>query len=52
MEVPAAQTREALVADDEPDIGGLLAEMLQKLGYRAEVHSCGEAGKAARGQRD
>jgi PAS domain S-box-containing protein len=39
--------RSALVVDDEPEIGALLAEMLQKLGYRVEVKASGEAAQAA-----
>ncbi len=41
-----------LVVDDEPDIGELLAEMLQKLGYRIEVKASAEAAQAALMQRD
>jgi CheY-like chemotaxis protein len=44
--------RTALVVDDELDIGELLAEMLQKLGYRTEVNVSGEAAQAALTQRD
>jgi PleD family two-component response regulator len=47
---PPART--ALVVDDEPDIGQLLAEMLQKLGYRIEVTVSGEAAQVALTQRD
>jgi PAS domain S-box-containing protein len=47
---PPART--ALVVDDEPDIGELLAEMLQKLGYRIEVKISGEAAQVALTQRD
>ena len=45
-------TRTALVVDDEPEIGELLAEMLQKLGYRFEVMVSGEAAQRALMQRD
>jgi PAS domain S-box-containing protein len=48
----APPLRNALVLDDEPDIGALLAEMLQKLGYRVEVKVSGEAAQAALTQRD
>lgn len=48
--VPARRT--ALIVDDEPDIGQLLAEMLQKLGYRIEVKVSGEAAQAVLKQRD
>jgi CheY-like chemotaxis protein len=44
--------RSALVVDDEPDIGALLAEMLQKLAYRVEVKVSGEAAQVALTQRD
>jgi PAS domain S-box-containing protein len=44
--------RSVLVVDDEPDIGELLAEMLQKLGYRIEVKVSGEAAQEALMQRD
>ncbi len=44
--------RTALVVDDEPEIGELLAEMLQKLGYLCEVKVSGEAAQAALMQRD
>jgi len=47
---PAMRT--ALVVDDEPDIGELLAEMLRKLGYRIEVKASGEDAQAALRQRD
>jgi PAS domain S-box-containing protein len=47
---PPART--ALVVDDEPQIGELLAEMLQKLGYRFEVKASGEAAQATLMQRD
>ncbi len=47
---PPAQT--ALVVDDEPEIGALLGEMLQKLGYRFEVKVSGEAAQAALMRRD
>jgi PAS domain S-box-containing protein len=47
---PIMQT--ALVVDDEPDIGALLAEMLQKLGYCFEMKTSGEAAQAALTQRD
>jgi PAS domain S-box-containing protein len=49
---PTPVARTALAVDDEPDIGALLAEMLQKLGYRCEVHTSGEAAQAALMQRD
>jgi CheY-like chemotaxis protein len=49
-QTPPART--ALVVDDERDIGELLAEMLQKLGYRIEVKVNGEAAQAALMQRD
>jgi PAS domain S-box-containing protein len=45
-------TRTALVVDDEPEIGELLAEMLKKLGLRFEVKASGEAAQAALMQRD
>ena len=48
----APATRTALVVDDEPDIGELLAEMLRKLGYRIEVKASGEAAQEALRQRD
>ena len=48
--IPPART--ALVVDDEPEIGELLAEMLQKLGYRFEVTVSGEAAQMALQQRD
>jgi CheY-like chemotaxis protein len=54
-EVPQSNTqpaRTALVVDDEPDIGELLAEMLQKLGYCTEVKVSGEAAQAALTDRD
>jgi PAS domain S-box-containing protein len=44
--------RTVLVIDDEPEIGALLAEMLQKLGYRFEVKVSGESGQLALMQRD
>jgi PAS domain S-box-containing protein len=44
-QTPPART--ALVVDDEPEIGELLGEMLQKLGYRFEVKVSGEAAQAA-----
>ena len=44
--------RTALVVDDEPEIGELLAEMLKKLGLRFEVKVSGEAAQAALMQRD
>jgi len=47
---PVART--ALVVDDEPEIGELLAEMLKKLGLRFEVKVSGEAAQAALMQRD
>jgi len=47
---PVAPT--ALVVDDEPDIGELLAEMLRKLGYRFEVKVSGEAAQEALRARD
>jgi two-component system NtrC family sensor kinase len=47
---PARRT--ALIIDDEPDIGKLLAEMLQKLGYRIEVKASGEAAQTVLRQRD
>jgi two-component system NtrC family sensor kinase len=47
---PPART--ALVVDDEQGIGELLAEMLQKLGYRSEVKVSGEAAQAALMQSD
>ena len=50
--IPAPAMRTALVVDDEPDIGELLAEMLRKLGYRIEVKVSGEAAQAALRQRD
>jgi two-component system NtrC family sensor kinase len=55
---PAAQhrrsevARTALVVDDEPEIGRLLAETLHTLGYGAEVVESGEAAQAALGHRD
>ncbi len=48
----APPARSALVVDDEPEIGALLAEMLQKVGYRIEVKVSGEAAQAALTQRD
>jgi PAS domain S-box-containing protein len=48
----AAVARTALVVDDEPEIGRLLAETLHTLGYRAEVVESGEAAQAALGQGD
>jgi CheY-like chemotaxis protein/two-component sensor histidine kinase len=48
----AAVARTSLVVDDEPEIGRLLAEMLHKLGYRAEVVESGEAAQAALGRGD
>jgi CheY-like chemotaxis protein/anti-sigma regulatory factor (Ser/Thr protein kinase) len=54
-EVPPSLTppaRTALVVDDEPDIGELLAEMLQKLGYRIDVKVSGDAAQVALTQRD
>ena len=47
---PVART--ALVVDDEPEIGELLAEMLKKLGLRFEVKVSDEAAQAALMQRD
>jgi two-component system NtrC family sensor kinase len=44
--------RTALILDDEPDIGELLAAMLQKLGYRFELKVTGEAAQAALEARD
>jgi len=41
-----------LVVDDEPEIGQLLAEMLQKLGYLFDVKVSGEAAQAALMERD
>jgi hypothetical protein len=38
--------------DDEPEIGALLAEILQKLGYRFDVKVSGEAAQLALMQRD
>jgi two-component system NtrC family sensor kinase len=48
----APATRTALVVDDEPEIGEVLAEMLRKLGYRIEVKASGEDAQAALSQRD
>jgi two-component system NtrC family sensor kinase len=48
----APATRTALVVDDEPEIGELLAAMLRKLGYRIEVKASGEDAQAALSQRD
>jgi two-component system NtrC family sensor kinase len=42
---PVART--ALILDDEPDIGEMLAAVLRKLGYRIEVKVTGEAAQAA-----
>jgi signal transduction histidine kinase/CheY-like chemotaxis protein len=47
---PVART--ALIVDDEPDIGEMLAAMVQKLGYRFEVKVTGEAAQAALAARD
>ena len=44
--------RTALIIDDEPEIGRLLAETLHTLSYRAEVVESGEAAQAALGHRD
>ena len=49
---PTPVARTALVVDDEPEIGELLAEMLKKLGLRFEVKVSGEAAQAALMQRD
>jgi PAS domain S-box-containing protein len=45
-------TLTALVVDDESEIGALLSEMLQKLGYRVEVETSGEVAQAALMRRD
>jgi two-component system NtrC family sensor kinase len=44
--------RTALILDDEPDIGELLAATLQNLGYRFDLKVTGEAAQAALGARD
>jgi two-component system NtrC family sensor kinase len=49
---PMLVARTALVVDDEPDVGALLAAVLQKLGYCCEVKTSGEAAQAALQQRD
>jgi two-component system NtrC family sensor kinase len=49
---PTSVTRTALIVDDEPDIGEMIAAMLQKLGYRFEVRVTGEAAQAVLRERD
>jgi two-component system NtrC family sensor kinase len=49
---PRSVVRTALILDDEPDIGELLAAMLQRLGYRFELKVTGEAAQAALRARD
>jgi PAS domain S-box-containing protein len=49
---PMPVVRTALAVDDEPDIGALLAEMLQKLGYSCDVKTSGEAAQISLMQRD
>jgi CheY-like chemotaxis protein len=48
----ASAARTALIVDDEPGIGEMLAEMVGKLGYRSEVKASGEAAQAALRERD
>jgi two-component system NtrC family sensor kinase len=44
--------RSALIVDDEPEVGKLLAEMLSAQRFRCDVVSTGEAARALLGQRD
>jgi two-component system NtrC family sensor kinase len=50
--LPVQVAPTVLVVDDEPDIGGMLAEMLGSLGYRTDVKFSGEAAQAALRERD
>jgi two-component system NtrC family sensor kinase len=52
-EAPAVHTeRSVLIADDEPEVGRLLAEMLSMQGYRCDVVGSGEAAQALLENRD